>query len=361
MADLGKERREQYTRRVAENLPDKLEFPGFTKKLSLRYGINPGAPAAFYAEDSAQGPTMANFQILQEGRGLGYINVADMDLGQSLIKLLHEDYPDKAAYCIVKHEIPSGVALGDNSFDAFIDAWSSDPLSSFGGVHVSSKIVHEKLAKELINKERNVEVIYAPEFADQALTILQERKDLRIVLMKSLHESLVDNGLDYKRVTGGMLIQPRWQTRIHTRNDVECVSERQPTERELDAGLFNWKVACFTRSNAVIIGTEYKTHGIGSGQRSRIAAAVQAVGFANGFDGRYKGFGSKGTVMASDAYMPSTDVVELAAENGVTGIIFPLGSIKDKDVIETANKHSLTLLATRAVGQPDSERCFTHR
>ncbi len=361
MADLDKERREQYRRKVAEDFPERLEFPEFRKKLSLRYGINPGGPAAFYAEEGASGPNMANFKVLQEGRGLGYINTADLDLGQSLVKTLHDDYPESVVYVIVKHEMPSGVAIGRDSILAFEDAWVSDPLSSFGGVHVTSGRLEESVAKELIDKEKNVEAIFAPSYSPEALDILKGRKDLRVLQMQDINLPAIDNGLDYKRVEGGMLIQYRWKTRIHTAQDLECVSVRQPTLYEINAARFTWKVAGFTRSNAVILGTPYRTHGIGSGQRSRIAAAVQAVDFANGFGERYLGFGSKGTFMASDAYMPSTDVVELAAQHGITGIVFPLGSLKDKEVIDAADEHGLTLLATRKPGEKDSERCFTHR
>ena len=364
--ELDKERRAQYSRRVKEDLPDTLSFPTFIKRLPLKYGINPGHPAAFYSEEGASGPNMGDFQVLQEGSrghgpiGLGYINVGDMNVGQSLVRLLHNDYPGFAVYCIVKHEMPSGVGIGRDLHTAYMNAWGSDPLSSFGGVHVTSQEVDNVIARELVDKTKNVEVIYAPSFSQDALEILEERKSLRVVIMQDINEPSIDDGFDYKRVRGGMLVQPRWETRIHTPKDLECISERLTIPGEMEAALFNWKVAGFTRSNAVIIGTRYKTHGIGSGQRSRIDAAYDAIRFANGRKGTNPSFGSKGTFMASDAYMPSTDVVELAAEFGITGIIFPLGSIMDKEVIRVANEKGLVLLATRAQGTNDCERCFTH-
>ena len=361
MTSLDRERRAQYSTRVEEELPETLSFPTFTKKISLRYGINPGHPAAFYSEEGATGPNMGNLKVLQEGsKGLGYINVGDMNVGQGLIKALHNDSPELASYCIIKHEMPSGVGIGIEPHGAYLNAWGSDPLSSFGGVHVSSQEIDVWIARELIDKSKNVEVVYAPSFSDDALEVLKDRKSLRVVQMQDLDLASVDNGLDYKRVDGGMLVQPRWETKIHTPEDLECISDRSASEAEIEAALFNWKVAGFTRSNAVVIGTYNRTHGIGSGQRSRIDAAYDAIRIANGRDGTNPSFGSKGTFMASDAYMPSTDVVELAAESGVTGIIFPLGSIMDKEVIRVADEKGLALLATRAEGTTNCERCFTH-
>ncbi len=358
--NLGKERRAQYVDPVEEHLPEQLEFPGFTKSLSMRYGINPGDPAAFYAEQGASGPNMANFEVLQEGKGLGYINVADMDVGQSLIRLLHNDYSGRAAYCIIKHEIPSGVGIGPDIKTAYENAWGSDPLASFGGVHVCSQEINATIATELIDKKKNVEVVYAPSFSENALEILAQRKPLRVVQMQDINQESIDNGLDYKRVTGGELVQPRWETKIHTADDLECISEKQPTDDQVKAALFNWKVAGFTRSNAIIVGTQNKVHGVGSGQRSRIDAAHDAIRFANGRNGTNLSFGAKGTFMASDAYLPVTDVVELAAEEGIEGIVFPLGSIADKDVIEVGNEKGLVLLATRKPGTDSCERCFRH-
>ena len=359
---IDKERRKQYSTKVEENLPKILTFPKFKKTLSLRYGINPGGPAAFYAERGATGPNMGNFTILQEGtKGLGHINIGDMDVGQSLVKLLHDDYPGMTAYCIIKHEMPSGVGIGQDMKTAYENAWGSDSLSSFGGVHVCSQEIGYAMATELIDKLKNVEVIYAPSFSPVSLGILTQRESLRVVQMQDINQEPSDNGLEYKRVKGGMLVQPYWETRIHTADDLECISKKQPTDDEVKAALFNWKVAGFTRSNAVVIGTKNRTHGIGSGQRSRIDSAYNSIRFANGRDGTNPSFGAEGTFMASDAYMPSTDVAELAAESGIKGIIFPLGSIADKQVIEVANEKGLVLLATRKPGEESCERCFTHR
>jgi phosphoribosylaminoimidazolecarboxamide formyltransferase/IMP cyclohydrolase len=164
-----------------------------------------------------------------------------------------------------------------------------------------------------------------------------------------------DNGLEFKRVAGGLLVQKRFNSRIRSARDVDIVSLRQPSAEEVEAAVFNWTVACFTRSNAVVIGRSDKVHGIGSGQRSRIDAADCAVRFSR------RGYGPQGCVMASDAFMPFPDVVELAAENGITAIIYPLGSIRDREVIDRADALGLAMIITRAPGEADSERSFLHR
>jgi len=165
----------------------------------------------------------------------------------------------------------------------------------------------------------------------------------------------VDNGLEVKRVAGGLLIQKRFDSKIVSPESVDVVSRRKPSPAEVRAALFNWTVACFTRSNAVIIGTEDKTHGIGSGQRSRIDSAEDAIRLSR------RGYGPEGCVLASDAFMPFPDVVELAGKHGITALIYPLGSVKDQEVIDKADELGLAMIITRKPGELDSERCFLHR
>ena len=310
---------------------------------------------------------MANFTVLQEGRGIGYINAADMDLGQDLMLTLREVFPNRFSHVIVKHEIPSGVGLGDDDSWAFENAWGSDPLSSFGGVHVSSSTIHLNTAEQLTDPLKNVEVIYAPDYTEKALDILKERESLRVVKMNLINRSSVDNGLDYKRVNGGLLVQERWKTKIKSIEDLDCISKVSPNSHDLRAALLNWIVASYTRSNAVVTGSDYRTHGIGAGQQSRIDAAYMAIRKANGRpDANGKtisdSYGASGTFMASDAFMPQSDVVELASRNGIRGIVYPLGSIKDDEVLKAADDKGLVMLITRKKGEAHGgERCFTHR
>jgi phosphoribosylaminoimidazolecarboxamide formyltransferase/IMP cyclohydrolase len=164
-----------------------------------------------------------------------------------------------------------------------------------------------------------------------------------------------DNGLEFKRLAGGLLLQRRQETRIMSPETVDVVSRRKPRPEEVAAALLAWNVSCLTRSNAVVIASPDKVHGIGSGQRSRIDAADCAVRFSR------RGYGPEGCFMASDAFMPFPDVVELAAQNGITGIIYPLGSVRDQEVIDRADELGLAMIVTRRPGETDCERCFLHR
>jgi AICAR transformylase/IMP cyclohydrolase PurH len=359
MEKTDKSSRLQYSTKVKEEFPDSLPFGGaeFRKKFSMRYGENPGYPAAFYAEAGAGGPNLATMEILQEGtRGLSYINVGDMDLGQRLVRKLSEIRPSRSICALIKHEMPSGVAIGETVDEAFARAWGSDPLSNFGSVDVFNGPVTGPLARLLVESARNIEVVYAPDFTAEALEVLAARKTLRVVKMGgSLTQPAVDNGLEIKRVAGGLLVQKRFDSKIRSAGDVEVVSIRKPSAEEIEASIFMWIIACFTRSNAVVIGDRDKVRGIGSGQRSRIDAADCAIRFSQ------RGYGPQGCVMASDAYMPFPDVVELAARSGITVIIYPLGSIRDQEVIDRANALNLSMIVTRKPGESDSERGFLHR
>lgn len=351
--------RTQYQTRVSEDFPPSLTVgeTRFTKKISMRYGENPGYPAAFYQEEGASGPNMATMEVLQEGtKGLSFINVGDMDLGQRLAKKLTEVFPGQSVAVIIKHEMPSGVALAATGLEAFKKAWQTDPLSNFGSVDVFNFRVEADLAGLLVESARNIEVVYAPDFSPEALEVLATRKVLRVVRMgASLDLPSVDNGLEIKRVAGGLLVQKRFNSRIVSPDFIDVVSQKKPDDHQLRAALLCWTVACYTRSNAIVIGTEDKIHGIGSGQRSRIDAAEDAIRLSR------RGYGPLGCVLASDAFMPFPDVVELAAGHGITGIIYPLGSVKDQEVIARANELGLVMMVTRRPGEVDCERCFLHR
>jgi phosphoribosylaminoimidazolecarboxamide formyltransferase/IMP cyclohydrolase len=235
-------------------------------------------------------------------------------------------------------------------------AWKCDPLSNFGSVDVFNYTVDKTLAELIVEPGRNVEVVYAPDYSSQVLEILGSRKPLRVVKMGAFcEEQSIDFELEFKRVAGGLLLQKRFDSRITSLDSVEVVSKRQPTLDELNAAVFTWNVACFTRSNAIVIGTKNKVHGIGSGQRSRIDAAEDAIKFS------LRGYGPKGCVMASDAFMPFHDVVELAAKNEISAIIYPLGSIRDAEVVSMADDHGIAMIVTKRPDQSDSERCFLHR
>jgi AICAR transformylase/IMP cyclohydrolase PurH len=359
MEKINKTTRLQYRRKVEEDFPVQLQWGNFTfkKKLSMRYGENPGYPAAFYQEMEASGPNMASMELLQEGtKGLSYINIGDMDLGLRLVKKLSILYKDRLLCVLVKHEMPSGVAMGSDPSGVFEKAWGCDPLSNFGSVDVLNFLVDQSVAELIVEKGRNIEVIFAPDYSSEALKILAGRKPLRVVKIgAAVDDPAVDNGLEFKRVAGGLLVQKRFDSKIESTESVDVVSKKKPTQEELEAAIFCWNVACFTRSNAIVIGKKDKVHGIGSGQRSRIDAAEDAIKFSK------RSYGPEGCVMASDAFIPFTDVVELAAQSGITAIIYPLGSIRDQEVIDRADELGLAMIVTKKPGETDSERCFLHR
>ncbi len=359
MGKIDKITRAQYRTQVEEDYPETMTVGDlkFKKKLSMRYGENPGYPAAFYQEEGATGPNMASLEVLQQGsKGLGYINVGDMDLGQRLARKLTTIYPDNNVCVLIKHEMPSGVAMGGGTAEVFRKAWQCDPLSNFGSVDVFNFTMDEKLAQAIVEPGRNVEVVYAPDYEPAALEVLAGRKPLRVVRMGArLDEPSQDQDIEIKRVAGGLLVQKRFDSRITSHDSVDIVSQRKPDQEELDAAVFNWTVACFTRSNAIVIGSRDKVHGIGSGQRSRIDAAEDAIRLSQ------RGYGAKGCVMASDAFMPFSDVVELAAKQGITAIIYPLGAMRDNEIIARANELDLAMIATKRPEDTASERCFLHR
>ncbi|MEK6963394.1 MAG: hypothetical protein AABX70_03130 [Nanoarchaeota archaeon] len=329
---------------------------GGSSDIQLRYGLNPGQPAAFYEEEGASGPNIGNIEVLQEGgKGLGYINVGDTDLGIAVVRRMSHLYPDDLHCVIMKHEIPSAFAKGKDPDETYELAWQGDSLSNFGGVTVCSYEITVVMAAALADKVRNAEVIVAPGYTDHAMERLRTRKDLRIVRVPSFREESHSLGWLVRSLTGGLLVQNEPYSKIDSPEDLTCVSKTQPTPEQLRAAVLQWNLAYFVRSNAVVIGDENKSHGIGAGQQSRIDAAEIAITKSR------RGYGPVNTVMASDAFMPQTDVVEAARLTGVRAIVYPLGSVKDGEIIEAADKIGIVLLATRRPGETDCERGFYHR
>ena len=330
----------------------------FNKNLSLRYGQNPGAPAAFYKEIGASGPSTATMEVIQEGKGLGFINIGDLDLGLQFAKSCYDISEGKLVAAIVKHEMLSGVARGTNPFETYNRAFYADDLSNFGGVVVLSYEPTPNIARVIVEqgKLRNTEVLVAPGYSDEVKEILKGRKDLRVVQIENMSNPIINNGITYKRTDGGLLVENRFSPKTKTIDDLDCISATKPTISDLYTALFLWQATAYTRSNAVLIGVEDTVYGIGSGQRSRIDAAEDAIKLSK------RGYGYEGTFMASDAFMPATDVVELAKESGVRGIVYPKGSLMDDAVLEKANQYNLVMLITRKPGSTEGgERCFLHR
>ncbi len=302
----------------------------FKKIQDLRYGENPHQGAAFYKEIGNINEGVTGLKQLH-GKALSFNNIMDLD---SVVKMVCSF--DAPCSVIVKHSNPCGVAVGENLFSAFEKAFATDTVSAFGGIFGFNRKLDLKTAEEL--RKIFIEVIVAPDFADEALELLSKKKNLRLLKMKMNQEKI--NELNYKRVAGGMLIQDE-DIKIVEELELKVVTKRKPTEKELDALKFAWRVVKWVKSNAVIFCSVDRTIGVGAGQMSRVDSSMFAVDKA-----KRAGLSLAGTVVASDAFFPFRDGVDAAAEAGATAIIHPGGSVRDEEVIQAADEQNLAMVFT---------------
>lgn len=301
----------------------------YNKVQDMRYGENPHQSAAFYKEAHIEEPCVSNAVQLQ-GKELSFNNIADLNAAIEIAK----DFSEPVSV-IIKHNNPCGVALSDGHLaDAYLKARNCDPVSAFGGVIGFNRIVDAETAKEIASTF--VEAVIAPGYDDEALHIFKEKKNLRLLqipLLSPFHQV----GYDLKKVTGGLLVQSRDAAKINIR-ELKVVSKRKPTEEELKALDFAWKVCKHVKSNAIIYAHGDRTVGVGAGQMSRVDSSKIAVSKAQS--------PIKGTVMASDAFFPFRDGIDAAAEAGATAVIQPGGSIRDDEVIAAADEHNMAMVFT---------------
>ena len=293
----------------------------------LRYGENPHQKAAFYRLPGAKETSVATARQLQ-GKELSYNNIIDLDSALEMVRAL-----DEPACCIIKHNNPCGVARAERLLDAYTAARDCDPTSAFGGVIGFNREVDGETARTAA--EMFVEAIIAPGFAPEAREALAKKKNLRL-----LETGLISQANDQvmlKSVIGGVLAQTR-DLGMVTRAQLKVVSKVQPTDEDLDALLFAWRVAKVVKSNAIVYTSRNATIGIGAGQMSRIdstnIAAVKAQSPV------------RGAFMASDAFFPFRDNVDRAASIGIRAIIQPGGSVRDEEVINAANEHGMIMVFT---------------
>ncbi|MFA7496152.1 MAG: bifunctional phosphoribosylaminoimidazolecarboxamide formyltransferase/IMP cyclohydrolase [Acidithiobacillus sp.] len=301
----------------------------FEKVQELRYGENPHQSAAFYRDGSHSG--LAAAQQLQ-GKALSYNNIGDGDAAIALVMEFHEP-----ACCVVKHGNPCGVAIGADLLGAFQRAWAGDPVSAFGSIIACNQPLDAQTA-ELISHQF-VEMVLAPAILPDARPILAKKKNLRVLAFDD-GRAWQEPGWDYKRVRGGFLVQDFDQA-MEMEKDWTVVSERAPTPQEARDLAFVWRVSKYVRSNAIVYGREGQTVGIGAGQMSRVDAAK--CGAAKALE---LGFDLHGSALASDAFFPFRDGVDAAAKAGVKTIIQPGGSIRDDEVIASANAHGISMVFT---------------
>lgn len=284
----------------------------FSLAQDLRYGENPHQMAAFYRENNPLLSAVSNARQLQA--------VSDLD---------------KPAVVIMKHANPCGAATSDSDLaSAYRKAMETDPVSAFGGIVALNRPVDKKTAEELA--KTFLEVIIAPAFDDEAKAVLGAKKNVR-VLEILVAPAQGDAGYDFRRVVGGLLVQDRDRGKFDIRG-AKVVTRRKPTEAEYDALDFAWRIVKHVKSNAIVYATKDQLVGVGAGQMSRVDSVKIAKMKAQ--------LPTRGTVLASDAFFPFRDGVDMAAEAGVTAIIQPGGSVRDEEAIRAADEHGMAMIFT---------------
>lgn len=327
----------EYDRMIANYLQnDAQEFPSiyqpqFNLQQALRYGENPHQKAAFYRLPEKTDGTLAAANLLQ-GKQLSYNNMIDADCALALVRSLNQQ---KSACVIVKHATPCGVAQGINPLEAYEKAHSSDSESAFGSTIAINQSLDESLASAL--KNHFVEVILAPAINQQARELLAKKPNLRVLIYDKENSA---KALTHHSISGGLLLQEKDQRNL-TVEDFSIVTQRQPTDSEMQNLLFAWRVVKFTKSNAIVFANDEMTLGIGCGQTSRVFAARIAVLRAQAAK-----LALENSVLASDAFFPFADSIEVAAEQKVAAIIQPGGSKRDSEVIEAADAAGIAMLFT---------------
>jgi len=314
------------------HFPETIDL-SFSKREDLRYGENPHQNAAFYVEPAPPTGSIANADQLH-GKALSYNNIADTDAALTCVWAFAEP-----ACCIVKHANPCGVAEAATIEEAYERAYATDPTSAFGGIIAFNRPLDVATARKIIGRQF-VEVIVAPTVSAEALAICQVKKDLRLLVVGTAAAEL--SILDYKRVTGGLLVQDRDAIAcVVGLKDLKIVSQRAPTADELRDLLFAWRVVKCVKSNAIVYAKASRTIGIGAGQMSRVYSARIA-----GIKAADEKLEVRGSVMASDAFFPFRDGIDAAAAVGITAVIQPGGSVRDAEVIAAADEAGMAMVLT---------------
>jgi phosphoribosylaminoimidazolecarboxamide formyltransferase/IMP cyclohydrolase len=310
-----------------ENYPEKLTLT-YEKVQELRYGENPHQTASFYKEVMNNEGSLVDAKQLH-GKKLSFNNINDTDGALKTLKEFEE--PTVVG---VKHTNPCGVGTGADIYSAYKKAYDADPVSIFGGIIAANREIDKKTAEEI--HKIFVEIVIAPGFTDDALAVLTQKENIRLLELKSILEKPTKEKIDLKKVHGGLLVQDLNRELLD--GELTVVTDRSPTKEELESLKFAWKVVKHIKSNGIVIAKKNKTLGIGPGQANRVWAVENAI--------KQSREDLKGSVLASDAFFPFADSVETAAKAGVTAIIQPGGSIRDEDSIEMANKYGMTMVFT---------------
>ncbi|MDR4504049.1 MAG: bifunctional phosphoribosylaminoimidazolecarboxamide formyltransferase/IMP cyclohydrolase [Candidatus Scalindua sp.] len=313
------------------------------KKQELRYGENPHQSSAFYVHKNFEEPCVSNAEQLH-GKELSFNNIIDIDVAIEIVKEF-----EQPSAVLIKHTNPCGVASADTLTEAFSRAYQSDPVSAFGCIVGINRVIDEKTAEAITEPGHFVEAIAAPGFDDKALEILTKKRkwgqDLRLLKLGSLRNLKPEMGSKVLRgVTGGLLVQGK-DDLSGQKDKLKVVTKKTPSEDEIEELLFAWKVCKHVKSNAIVISHHKMVVGVGAGQMSRVDSTNIAIQKA--------GVLPSGAVLASDAFFPFRDSVDIAARNGVVAIIQPGGSKKDDEVIMAADEHGIAMVFA-------GERHFKH-
>jgi len=313
---------------------DKQRFPNkfnvqLSKVMDLRYGENPHQEAAFYRDAEVAPGALASFNQLQ-GKELSYNNIADADAAWECVKTF-----DTPACVIVKHANPCGVAIAPTLLECYQKAFSTDPTSAFGGIIAFNREIDANTAEAVV--KQFVEVVIAPSISKQALEIFAAKVNVRVLTVALGNQA---NSLEYKRVGGGMLLQTPDALNVQP-DQFKVVTKKQPTAAQMQDLLFAWRVAKYVKSNAIVFCGNGMTLGVGAGQMSRVdSTRIAAIKAQNA------GLSLQGCAVASDAFFPFRDGVDVLAEAGASCVIQPGGSIRDEDVIAAADEHGLAMVLT---------------
>ncbi|MDP3135319.1 MAG: bifunctional phosphoribosylaminoimidazolecarboxamide formyltransferase/IMP cyclohydrolase [Burkholderiaceae bacterium] len=318
----------------------RTQFPAqsngrFVKLQDLRYGENPHQQAAFYRDLYPAPGSLVTARQLQ-GKELSYNNIADADAAWECVKSF-----DGPACVIVKHANPCGVAVGADPLQAYSKAFKTDPTSAFGGIIAFNRTLDEAAAQEV--SRQFVEVLMAPGFTDGALAVFKSKVNVRILQIALPPGGATDwdngrNHMDVKRVGSGLLMQTADNLALKL-SDLKVVTRRAPTQQQLQDMLFAWKVAKFVKSNAIVFCADGMTMGVGAGQMSRLDSARIA-----GIKAQHAGLSLAGTVVASDAFFPFRDGLDVVVDAGASCVIQPGGSMRDEEVIAAADERGVAMV-----------------
>ena len=315
--------------------PTRHDYPAqsnsqFVKLQDLRYGENPHQTAAFYSDVHPAPGSLVTAKQLQ-GKELSYNNIADADAAWECVKSF-----DEPACVIVKHANPCGVAIGQDPLNAYSKAFQTDPTSAFGGIIAFNRPV-DKAAAEAVSKQF-VEVLMAPAYSAEALAIFQAKANVRVLEIALPQGNAGRNTQDIKRIGSGLLIQSADNHELAL-SDLKVVTQKQPTPQQLQDLLFAWKVGKYVKSNAIVFCANGMTMGVGAGQMSRLDSARIAS-----IKAEHAGLSLQGTAVASDAFFPFRDGLDVVVDAGATCVIQPGGSMRDQEVIDAANERGVAMV-----------------